>query len=147
MGSDEEKYVVLAEQPRIAVSRLALAEILADKIDDTQSPFKKAAEKIEKECCVTINTADVINMTELTEDEGQYPMYVSPGGCNEDMDILLKQASVPRGGLDKLKGKYSGDMSVGKNITLRIVPLETLAKVAGRDMKTFFAITLYEVKE
>ncbi|KAH9866731.1 hypothetical protein J1614_008424 [Plenodomus biglobosus] len=61
---DEEKYVILTVQPRIAAGSLAFTEIPAGMLDG--NTFKgTAAREIEEEAGLKVKESDLINLTEL----------------------------------------------------------------------------------
>lgn len=161
---ENEKYVILTVQPRIAAGSLAFTEIPAGMLDGG-SLKGAAANEIEEEAKLKVKENDLINLSKLAlEDIHAVPlkasnngpelpqisesiedsMYPSVGACDEFMPIFLCQKRLTRSHLDWLKGKATGLRDEGENITLKLVPLTRAWREAGRDAKALAAIALYE---
>ncbi|KAF1941937.1 hypothetical protein EJ02DRAFT_454774 [Clathrospora elynae] len=158
-ADDDERYVILTIQPRIAAASLAFIEIPAGMLDG--STFKgSAAAEIEEEAKLKVKESDLINMSELalasdeakasgtngmpSEQPSAYAIYPSPGACDEFMPLFLCQKRLTRRHMNWLKGKATGLREEGENITLKLVPLDRLWREAARDAKALAALALYE---
>lgn len=73
----------------------------------------------------------------------QEAVYPSPGGSDEFIPVFLARKTLPRQEIEALKGKLTGLREDGEKITLKIVRLRDVWKVAARDAKTLAALTLY----
>ncbi|KAJ4986387.1 NUDIX domain-containing protein [Stagonosporopsis vannaccii] len=159
---DEDKYLILTVQPRIAAGSLAFTEIPAGMLDGG-SLKGVAASEIEEEAKLKVKESDLINLSELAlKDVSAAPwrdqakasanacewtensIYPSVGACDEFIPILLCQKRLTRRHMDWLKGKATGLRDEGENITLRLVPLDRAWREAGRDAKALAAIALYD---
>ncbi|KAF2100744.1 ADP-sugar diphosphatase [Rhizodiscina lignyota] len=149
--SEDDKYAILAVQPRIPVGSLAMSELPAGMLDDSGTFAGGAAKEIEEETGMRVAESDLLDMTklafpdskELTGESLQAAMYPSPGGSDEFIPLFLHQRRVPRAQLKEWQGKLTGLREEGEKITLRLVKLRDLWKVT-RDGKTLAAIALYE---
>lgn len=75
-GSEDEKFVILTVQPRIAAASLALSELPAGMLDGSGAFAGTAAREIEEETGLIVPENDLINMSELAladEPEPQLP--------------------------------------------------------------------------
>jgi 8-oxo-dGTP pyrophosphatase MutT (NUDIX family) len=125
-------------------------------IDDSGTFAGAAAREVHEETGLEISSDELIDMTQLAsqmdsppppaagEEQLQNAMYPSPGGSDEFMPIFLARKSLPTRAIDELKGKLTGLRDHGEKITLKIVPLHEVWKVAWRDGKTLAAMALYE---
>ena len=127
----------------------------------------KAAQEIKEEVGIDIPEAELLDMTKLAlsdtntttlwrkpgsgpdpkDDirEGlQNAVYPSPGACDEYIPLFLYQKRMHRSDLEELKGKQTGLSDEGERITIKLVRLEDLWKVGGRDAKALAALALYE---
>jgi ADP-sugar diphosphatase len=90
----------------------------------------------------------MINMSELSlpdqQERIEAAIYPSPGACDEFIPLFLCQKRLTRRHMEWLKGKATGLRDEGENITLKLVPLESAWKEAGRDAKALAALALYE---
>lgn len=93
----------------------------------------------------SITTPSTSNETDEVNDEPhlQQAIYPSPGGSDEFIPVFLVRKSLPRQEIQNLKGRLTGLRDHGEKITLKIVPLRNVWKVAARDGKTLAALTLY----
>jgi ADP-sugar diphosphatase len=94
--SRDERWVVLVGQPRIPTGSLGFVEIPAGMLDGEGNYAGKAAEEIQEELGFTLQSKDLVNLTELalkhSEPTGETlkdAMYVSPGGSDETVLVLL----------------------------------------------------------
>jgi len=79
-----------------------------------------------------------------SEEELQNAIYPSPGGSDEFIPIFLARKNLTTSQIDELKGKLTGLRDHGEKITLKIVKLDEVWKVAWRDGKTLAAMALYQ---
>lgn len=93
---------------------------------------------------------EVIDMTELalesveTNTHMRKSMYLSPGGSDEFMPILVWVKRMSRPDIMRLKGRLTGLREEGEMITLKLVRYEDLWREGARDAKTLAAWALYE---
>ncbi|KAL6702491.1 hypothetical protein ACN47E_001616 [Coniothyrium glycines] len=166
---DDEKYVILTIQPRIAAGSLAFTEIPAGMLDG--ETFRgTAASEIEEEACLKVKESDLINLSALAigdlsdsdsraerqskrrrtaqrEDQPENleaAMYPSPGACDEFIPLFLCQKRLTQQHLDWLKGKATGLRDEGESITLKLVPLHKAWKEMSRDAKGLASLSLYD---
>lgn len=152
--SDDEEVVILANQPRIPAGTFSFIEIPAGMLDDSGTFSGAAAKEIEEETGLTIEEKDLIDMTRLTlQSEGrieghdqvlQDAIYPSPGGSDEFIPLFLSRKTMPRSEIEKMQGKLTGLRDHGEKISLMIVKLKDVWKVAGRDAKTLSALCMYD---
>jgi ADP-sugar diphosphatase len=147
--NEEEKYVLLTVQPRIAAGSLSFAEIPAGMLDDAGSFSGGAAKEIEEETGLVVRDEDLIDLTALafesedTAEKLQKGVYTTPGACDEFVPIFLYQKMISRKELEEFRGKLTGLRSEGEKITLKVVRLGDLWKEGARDAKTLSAWALY----
>lgn len=163
-----EEYAILTLQPRIAAGSLNFIELPAGMIDDSGTFAGAAAKEIHEETGLEIQSDELLDMTQLSiqsrgheqeqeqeqdqasqgtdevEPHLQQAIYPSPGGSDEFIPIFLARKSMSRQQIDELKGKLKGLRDHGEKITLKIVPLNQVWKVAARDGKTLAALALYQ---
>lgn len=152
-SASEDEYVILTLQPRIPAGSLSFTELPAGMIDDSGSFAGAAAKEIEEETGLSIASDDLIDMTQLAakadsqDDESderlQAAMYPSPGGSDEFIPLFLARKTLTHAEIEELKGKLTGLREHGEKITLKIVRLEDVWRVAWRDGKTLAALALY----
>ncbi|EXJ79698.1 hypothetical protein A1O3_07980 [Capronia epimyces CBS 606.96] len=166
---EQEEYVILTLQPRIAAGSLSFVELPAGMIDDSGTFAGAAAKEIREETGLDFATDELVDMSQLAVqaqsrsqlDRNQEPdpngaendmdephlqaaVYPSPGGSDEFVPIFLVRKRLPRHEIDQLKGKLTGLRDHGEKITLKIVRLDQVWKVAARDGKTLAALALYQ---
>ncbi|KAJ9612034.1 hypothetical protein H2200_003629 [Cladophialophora chaetospira] len=154
----KEEYAILTVQPRIPAGSLSFIELPAGMIDDSGTFAGAAAKEIEEETGLEISSEELVDMTQLAsqispsaskdddaaEEQLQNGIYPSPGGSDEFIPIFLARKSLPTQEINDLKGKLTGLRDHGEKITLKIVKLDEVWKVAWRDGKTLAAMALYE---
>lgn len=122
-------------------------------LDDHGTFAGGAAQEIQEETGLSVQQDELIDMTSLAlqsaePDEGaetlQEAVYPSPGGSDEFIPLFLCQKRMPRGQIEALKGRLTGLREHGEKITLRVVELEEVWRVGGRDGKTLAAWALYK---
>lgn len=150
-GSEQDKHVILTVQPRIAAGSLAFAEIPAGMLDDAGSFAGGAAKEIEEETGLVVRTEELVDLTALALQGGQSHgeellqegVYTTPGVCDEFVPVFLYEKRIPREELEGFRGRLTGLREEGEKITLMVVRLEEVWRVAGRDAKTLAAWGLY----
>ncbi|KAJ2904908.1 hypothetical protein MKZ38_006949 [Zalerion maritima] len=150
---DDERYVVLTVQPRVAAGSMAFAELPAGMVDEKNEFSGTAAREIYEELGIRIEEKDLLclsDMVEPTPPEGQkdeglsLAMFPSAGGCDEFIKIFMCEKRVEREKLDEWRGKQTGLREDGEIISLRLVRYEDLWKEGARDSKALSAVALYE---
>lgn len=153
-GSQDEKYVLLTVQPRIAAGSLQFVELPAGMVDDGTFTGS-AAKEIKEEIGLEIPETELINLTELAipeklgdGDQGEEVIgggvYPSAGACDEFIPLFLHEKRVPRNTLKEWEGRLTGLRDEGEKITLKLVKVEDMWRVAGRDAKALAAWALWE---
>lgn len=145
---DDEEFAILTVQARVPAGSLSFVEIPAGMIDDSGTFSGAAAKEIQEETGLEIEEGELVDMTKLAVhgDETevlQDAVYPSCGGSDEFIPILLARKTMERKQIDELQGKLTGLREHGEKISLKIVRLRDVWKVAGRDAKALSAICLY----
>lgn len=153
-NSQEEKYVLLTVQPRVAAGSLQFVELPAGMVDD--GTFKgSAAKEIKEEIGLDIPESELTNLTELAipdqvlgaenveEEQLAKAVYPSAGGCDEYIPLFLHEKKVPRDTLKEWEGRLTGLREEGEKITLKLVRLEDMWREGARDAKALTAWALY----
>lgn len=156
-GDQDEEYVILTVQPRIAAGSLSFIELPAGMLDDAGTFSGAAAKEIQEETGLTIAEEELIDMTAAaeqcwseherkrhTEVHLQCGIYPSPGGCDEFIPIFLARKKIKMQEIEAMQGRLTGLRDHGEKITLLIVELSDVWKVAMRDGKALAALALYE---
>ena len=119
----------------------------------------KAAAEISEEAHLAVHHTELLNMSELALSEDpsnstspstvnssglRNAMYPSPGACDEFITLFLCQKRLTARHVEWLKGRATGLRGEGEKITLKLVKLSELWKVAARDGKALAALALYE---
>lgn len=149
-GSEQEKYVLLTIQPRIAAGGLQFTELPAGMVDEGTFAGSAAAE-IKEELGMEIKEDELINLTELaipeTSGDGEdmpKAMFPSAGGCDEYIPLFLCEKRIQREQLKEWTGKLTGLRDEGEKITLKLVRLQDLWWEGARDAKALSALSLFE---
>ncbi|KXJ93870.1 NUDIX domain-containing protein [Microdochium bolleyi] len=170
-SAEEERYVILTVQPRIAAGSLEFVELPAGMVDDAGTFAGAAAKEIQEELGLEIPASELRclsdmaaasssgtsttggatdktkkNVTGQADDEESLPaaMYPSAGGCDEYIPIYMHERRVPRAQLEEWTGKLTGLRDEGEKITLKLVRMQDLWKEGGRDAKCLAAVALWE---
>lgn len=143
-----ERYVIMAERPRVAAGSLEFMEIPAGMFDDEEKNVKIAGlGGIIEEFGLVPKVAELINMTSLAvrdapvKEDLRDAMYMSPGGCDECIDIYLWEKAMDRLDIETLKGSLIFQEG---SVNVRLLEYEKLVSVGARDGKTLAAWSLYE---
>lgn len=150
IGSYQERYVVLTEQPRIPAGSLTFLEIPAGMIENDTFKFA-AAKEVEEETGFKIPIDELVDMTDPALQNSEHSkqnlnnaMYPSPGGCDESIALFVWEKELDRMEIEELRGRLTGVRKQDEMITLRVRPYEDLWKEGARDAKTLAAWALYE---
>lgn len=151
VNDDDEEYVVLTVQPRIAAGSLSFLELPAGMLDDHGTFAGGAAQEIKEETGLEIPEGDLIDLTSLVAAQTglggerlQQAIYPSPGACDEYIPIFLARKRLGREEIQGMKGRLTGLREHGEKITLKICRRDELWKVGARDGKALAAVALYE---
>lgn len=161
--SDDEAYVLLTVQPRIATGSLGFVELPAGMMDGSSNFAGAAAQEIKEELGLTIAESELVCLTDRVAEIREsrrggggaasitdlretlpYAMYPSAGGCDEHIKIMLHERRESREQLKNYQGKATGLREAGEMITLKMVPLKDLWIEGGMDSKALAAVTLYQ---
>ncbi|KAE8454516.1 hypothetical protein EG329_000139 [Mollisiaceae sp. DMI_Dod_QoI] len=162
VGTEQEKYVILTVQPRVAAGSLAFVELPAGMVDfpdgkegEGKGVFAgSAAREIWEEVGLRIEEDELVNLSELAgltgekegkgEEEGlPNAMFPSAGGCDEFIPLFMCEKRVERKQLDTWTGRLTGLRDEGEKITLKLIKLDDLWWEGARDAKALGAWALY----
>lgn len=140
LNSGGKKYSLMTVQPRIATGRFDFAEIPAGMLDGSGNFAGVAAKELDEEAEIKIASSEMIDLSAV----GGHTtgVFVSPGGTDETIRLFLYEKDVTADELAKLNGKCTGVQGEGEQITLKIMPLDEIWKIA--DAKTCVAYLLYQ---
>lgn len=159
---EAEEYVILTVQPRIAAGSLKFVELPAGMIDDSDSSFVgTAAREIQEECGLEILEQEIVDLTELAlearkgdledeemkgleEDHLKKAIVAASGASDEFNPVFLVRKKMKKADIEEMRGRMTGLAGEGEKITLMIVNLRDLYKIAARDSKALSALALYE---
>ncbi|KAE8450421.1 hypothetical protein EG329_006496 [Mollisiaceae sp. DMI_Dod_QoI] len=148
--SQNERWVIMTEQPRIPAGSLQFMEIPSGMIGHSQNFEGAAATEIKETTGMVIHESDLKNLTELAltglggDEDLQLGMYPSPGGSDEFIMIFLWEKVLDRLEIEDFRARLTGLKAQGEMITLRIIDYEQMWRVGARDSKTLAAWSLYE---
>jgi len=156
----EDRHVLLTVQPRVAAGSLEFVELPAGMVDEKGAFAGTAAKEIKEELGLDIPVEGLVCLSDLAakaagEGEGEGDQEVrdgnlprgvfpSPGACDEFIPIYAHERRIPRAQLGEWTGKLTGLRDQGERITLKLVRLDEVWKVASRDGKTLAALALWE---
>jgi 8-oxo-dGTP pyrophosphatase MutT (NUDIX family) len=132
---------------------MQFVELPAGMVDD--GTFKgSAAKEIKEEIGLEIPEDELVSLTDLAipeklvaggvEETLGRGVFPSVGGCDEYIPLFLYEKRVPRGTLKEWEGRLTGLRDEGEKISLKLVRVEEMWKVAGRDAKALCALSLWE---
>ncbi len=134
------KYAVMTVQPRIATGDFDFLESPAGMLDGSGNFAGVAAKEIEEELAIKISADALTDLTALAGcTDG---IYLSPGGSDESMRFFSFTQEVTEEQMADINGRCTGLIEEGEQITLKIVPLDSLLTVG--DAKTIVAYALYQ---
>lgn len=135
-----QKYSLMTVQPRIATGRFDFTEIPAGMLDGSGNFAGVAAKELDEEAEIKIAQTDLVDLSAFGGHTKGF--FVSPGGTDETLRLFLFEKEVTADELVKLNGKCTGVQGEGEQITLKIMPLDEIWKIA--DGKTCVAYLLYQ---
>ncbi len=130
-----ETYAVLTVQPRAPTRAFDVTEIPAGMLDGSGDFTGIAAKELAEE----LGDDFAISEKDLVPLGG--PIFLSPGGCDERLQLFCCTRTMDRARAMALKGRLTGALAEGERITLTVVPLDTLAEIP--DAKTQLAYLKY----
>jgi ADP-sugar diphosphatase len=135
-----KKFAVLTVQPRVPTGSFEFVELPAGMLDGSGNFAGVAAKEIEEELGLKIPAEALKSLDAVAGFTSGF--YVSPGGSDETIRLFYYEAEVTDEELAAMNGKCTGLIEEGEQISLKIVALEDLWKIA--DGKTIVAYTLYQ---
>lgn len=144
LDSGSNTYAVLTEQVRVPVGRLIL-ELPAGMLDDNEVDVAGAAiREVEEETGIQLNLGDMVDLTAFLDPTTGCRVLPSPGGCDEELSLLLYRGHVSEEVITQLQGKETGLREHGELIKVHVVPYDKLWRMTA-DAKALMAIALYEM--
>lgn len=130
-----EKYAILVEQDRITAGSDKLLEVPAGIIDNI-SPHDEAIREVSEELGISLKNDELKALCD-------YPLHsdMTILSCTTMFYYFEQEWSINK--LNSFSGRKTGLSEEGENITLRIIPLDSLQKVTT-DQKTIVAKALYD---
>lgn len=135
-----KRYAVLVVQPRVPTGSFSFVELPAGMLDGSGNFGGVAAKEMEEELGLKINEKELVDLGELAGFKNG--VFVSPGFTDECIRFFGYTKTVTREELDALKGRTTGAIEEGEQITLKVVPFNALTAVG--DMKTLVGHQLYK---
>lgn len=149
--STDDRYVIMAEQPRLPTGSLQFLEIPTGMIDAFDHFTGLAAKEIEEETGFKFPMSELINMTQLALGDSEHPVvglssavYPSPGSSDEHVVLYLWEKELDRLEIEDLRDRFTGKRRKNEIMTLHVKEYETLWRAGARDAKTLAAAALYE---
>lgn len=153
-SQNHHQWTILTSQPRIPAGSLQFLEIPAGMMDDDSGTFTgKAADEIYEELGIKLDAAKLLDLCMLSHHRSLYPtteenlvlgMYPSPGGSDEFIKLFAYRLVVAKGCVKEMEGRVGGNRKEGERIVLRMVKLDEVWSVAGRDAKALGAWALWK---
>ncbi|KAJ8555685.1 hypothetical protein K7X08_013181 [Anisodus acutangulus] len=144
LDSEGETYAVLTEQVRVPVGRLIL-ELPAGMLDDDQGDIAgTAVREVVEETGIHLNVHDMVDLTAFLDSSTGGRVFLSPGGCDEEISLFIYRGNVSKEKIQHLQGKETGLRDHGELIKVHVVPYDKLW-CATADAKALTAIALYEM--
>jgi ADP-sugar diphosphatase len=137
---NKKRYAILAVQPRVATGQFDFVEIPAGMLDGSGDFAGAMAKEIKQEIGITISAAELVDLGAFGTPTNS--IYTSPGRCDETLRFYCFEKDVLPEELESFKGRLTGEIEAGEQITLKVVPLAELAKIP--DAKTIVAYSLYK---
>lgn len=136
-----KRHALMVVQPRVPTGRFDFVEIPAGMLDESGCfATVGAAKELEQEAGIKIRTEDLTDLSAFAgHTHGHFP---SPGGSDETIRLFLYEKEVTQDELSALEGKCTGVHEEGEQITLKIMDVDDLWRVA--DGKTCVAYLLYQ---
>lgn len=136
-------WVVMVEQPRIALGSMRNLEIPAGMIDGESNFSGVAAKELEEECGIVLNSRDLIEMSPQLE--GDEPGLVLSGGlCDERIRLYFCEKELAKSDVLKLNGHLAGLREDGERIRTVLVPWDDVIK-SSNDVKAIVSLYLWNL--
>lgn len=146
---EDQRLVIMTQQPRIPAGSLSFMEIPAGMIDDSGTFVGAAATEIKEETGLKVLEEELIDMTEKALANAQNPeshlkraMYATPGGSDEYIALFLWERTLSRMQINEMESRLRGVDH--EKIRVKLVEYEKLWQEGARDAKTLAACALYE---
>ncbi|KAK9079695.1 hypothetical protein SSX86_001368 [Deinandra increscens subsp. villosa] len=144
LESEGKTYTVLTEQVRVPVGKPIL-ELPAGMLDDNVGDiFGTALREVEEETGIQLHLDDMVDLTMFLDPSTGNKVIPSPGGCDEELSLLLYRGSVKADVIKQLQGKETGLREHGELIKVHVVPYETLWRMTP-DAKVLMSVAIYEM--
>ncbi|KAJ2910867.1 hypothetical protein GGI21_000419 [Coemansia aciculifera] len=131
----DSDYMVMVEQPRVAVPSFALQELPAGMTDgDDAVGVSTAVREMLEETGITVTPGDLISLSE-------HPLYPSPGACDESVALYACEKHVSADEIESIRGRLGGLSD--EHITVRLVRVCDVWKQAT-DLKALAALYLWD---
>ncbi|KAI7731055.1 hypothetical protein M8C21_014422 [Ambrosia artemisiifolia] len=144
LESEGKTYTVLTEQVRVPVGRPVL-ELPAGMMDDNVGDiFGTALREVEEETGIQLKLDDMVDLTSFLDPSTGNKVIPSPGGCDEELSLLLYRGSVGADVIKQLQGKETGLREHGELIKVHVVPYDRLWRMTP-DAKVLMSIAIYEM--
>lgn len=133
-------HAVVTVQPRVATGSFDFVELCAGMLDGSGNFAGVAAKELKEELGIEISEDELTDLSTLSGHPGG--VFLSPGACEETIRFFAFCQSVTREELEAMEGRCTGVLEEGEQITLKIVPLDSLVTIA--DAKTIVAHSLFQ---
>lgn len=144
LESEGTTYTVLTEQVRVPVGRPVL-ELPAGMLDDNGGDVAGTAiREVEEETGIQLHLDDMVDLTSFLDPSTGCKVIPSPGGCDEELSLLLYRGSVSADVIKQLQGKETGLREHGELIKVHVVPYDTLWRMTP-DAKVLMSVAIYEM--
>jgi ADP-sugar diphosphatase len=150
IGSHEERWVLMTEQPRIAAGSLSFMEIPIGILDEEGTFRGVAARKIEAETGMIIHDDELVDMRQLAMegspnlDTSRSVMYFYPLSSDEFVSLFVWEKHMERLEIEDLKDKLARVGGQGEIVALKLINYEDMWRLATRDAKSMVSWALYE---
>ncbi|KAG2379046.1 hypothetical protein C9374_007684 [Naegleria lovaniensis] len=141
---DGKEYLLLVQQPRIAIGNLHSLEIPAGSMDDNGNFSGVAAKEVKEETGIEIKDAELIDLTEYCLESKFSGHYMSPGASDEVMRFFLHKTQMTRVQINALKEKMAGSEYENEIILLKVLSIEEAVKTSP-DAKLLVALFMYNL--
>ncbi|XP_076895998.1 nudix hydrolase 14, chloroplastic-like [Bidens hawaiensis] len=144
LESEGKIYAVLTEQVRVPVGRPML-ELPAGMLDDNVGDiFGTALREVEEETGIELKLEDMVDLTSFLDPSTGNKVIPSPGGCDEELSLLLYRGSANADVVKELQGKETGLREHGELIKVHVVPYDGLWRLTP-DAKVLMSVAIYEM--